>query len=567
MRLTSLIKRLLTGTRGSTAITMAAAIIPTLAAVGASVDGGYAFMTRSQLSSAVDQAALTGARLYMADDRDEQARAYFDENFQVTGGEVEITKFEIEDVSEGDSQRVKVIAEAKVNTWFMRIFGMDTLPVSASAIAVRGANPVEMVLALDNTGSMTLSAGDKTRIEALRESTKALLGILYGTNPEDVDDPGKTIENLKIGIIPYTAFVNVGRHLVDEGTSRGVNYLKDMGSYDFDPASKWGWKGCVDADQTVNNIDKNTSITDDASFAQAWDTKDYTPGVAGNPLIVPQLHPSFEVTGEHVDNGTQCGGDWDEYKEGEFVKKHKADPNCKPTKGTGKIHKWSYDFRYNVPAGWPLNSKYPQPDPKWPDPEFYPNGSGMIVSGWRSPNMYCPAEALLPAVRTVGSLLNYADTELRAYDPAWGTYSNLGLLWAWRMLSPAPPFEGGATSSLQQKAIVLMTDGFLYASGGWDVRGPYGFPYEKRLTDDESNEQKMFEALEKRTARMCEEIKRQNITIYTITLALKTNDGRKDLYRECASSEELYFDAPDAEALKSAFQKVASDLTSIRLEK
>jgi Flp pilus assembly protein TadG len=612
-------KRLFRDQSGGSAIVISAALIPAIAAVGSAVDGGYAVVVRNQLGAAVDSAALAGGRAYFESNRDTQIRNFFDSNFNLANAGVNVTAFNItepgrngngngngngnngngnsrnndddDDDDEGrDSEtlfRLKVDASATVPTMFMRVFGYTTIPVSATATAVREQAPLELVLALDNTGSMQLSAGAQTRIAALKQATRDLLSSLYGNDPNN-NGGGPPNANLRVGILPYTSMVNVGGLLVAEGNDRGVNYLDMPAGYTFNPRDPLQWKGCMDADQTDNTITAATNASVAGNFINALDTQDYEPGRAGKPRLTPFHYPSIGIghmTGGWSDPGEDCStwttrtrtdnGWWNErWLEGELVSRTWVPPRtytetCQvrpPRSGPGTWH-WSYDYRYRVPAIYPKPSRWPTPQNDWPAARPYPDGNGEIVGGWRSPNIYCPSEALLPASRTFGQLNSYINTELRAYDTSWGTYSNVALQWAIRMVSPGAPFGGSGPDSLMQKAIVLMTDGFIYAEPWLYARSSYGFPDEQRLVNNPSpSHEQMNDALAKRLERLCIEARTAGIAVYTVTFALPGADPRKALYRQCATTPAMYFDAVDAQALQTAFRTIGSDLSALRLE-
>jgi Flp pilus assembly protein TadG len=596
--------------KGAAAMMLAAALVPMVAATGAAVDGAYALMTRSSLSSAVDAAALAGARAFNDSDAATQARGFFDSNFQQQqNASVRINNFTTQKTEADGRQTFKVEASARVETVFMRMFGLRQLNVSAKATAIRETTGLELVLALDNTGSMQIDAGGQTRIQALKTATKDLLDILYGGAESNA--------RLLIGIVPYTSFVNVGGLLQAEQTATGARYLETIAGYAFNPADPYQWKGCVDAEPTNRNINALTNINDNGAQAAAWDVKDFVPGAGTNPRIRPAMYPSFKRMERYWDDGQDCGneprrwvegywtqaetipGRWEDARcdevwiEGErtlvnctprrwieprtvparFVEGHWTgrDPNCVQGAGAGWKNRETYDFGYNIRVGQWNDPRFPAPNPAWQNPNPYPDWTnGDRAGGWHSPNMYCPAEAILPEARTKSSLRTYIDTNMKAWDPAWGTFSNMGMLWAWRMLTPEAPFVGQPRTSNMPKAIVMMTDGLLYVpkNEGY-ARSPYGFHHEHyaddRLSVPNSSKEEQEEALAKRMEIICNNAKAQGISVYTVTFAIQGNDSRKDLYRRCATSPSAYFDAPDAQALRTSFQKIAADLTSLRL--
>ena len=108
-----------------------------------------------------------------------------------------------------DKNTVDVTATATIDTYFAVVIGYNTLSTTIHAQALAAQNYLEVVLVLDNTGSMTqkASATDNTsKIEALKTAATDLANILFGDNA--------TSDYVKIGVVPFTMAVNVGPLIV-----------------------------------------------------------------------------------------------------------------------------------------------------------------------------------------------------------------------------------------------------------------------------------------------------------------------------------------------------------------
>ncbi len=108
----------------------------------------------------------------------------------------------------------------------MRVFGHDTMNVSARSVIERQTTGMELALVLDNTGSMYGSPFD-----AMQQAAYDLINILYGTET--------SIDNLWVSLVPYTATVNIGNTRTG-WLQTGDRVLTNLTSY-----STAGWKGCV----------------------------------------------------------------------------------------------------------------------------------------------------------------------------------------------------------------------------------------------------------------------------------------------------------------------------------
>jgi len=107
----------------------------------------------------------------------------------------------------------------------MNLFGIRTMSTSAETVIERAVSGLELVLVLDNTGSM-----DGNGIKSLKKASNSLLDTLFGD--ETVG------EKLYVGIVPFSQSVNIGTQHADWLTPDSVQDL-DWGS------TTWG--GCVEA--------------------------------------------------------------------------------------------------------------------------------------------------------------------------------------------------------------------------------------------------------------------------------------------------------------------------------
>jgi Flp pilus assembly protein TadG len=627
----------LKGDCANTAITFALAFLPMVGFLGLAVDGGRVFMVKSQLSSATDVAALSATKLFDNNQRNKKAEEFFLSNFGAEdfGVEVKDIKFEAEEV--GGVKRVDVTSTVKMKTLFMSFFGTEEVEVSAYSRAEKVDTAIEVALALDNTGSMALSAGGGSRISALKSAVNIMVDTLYGTKSQN--------DQLRFAIVPYTAYVNVG-HLLDPQFLEGIPGYSNKSATD-----PLGWKGCVDADETNNTIDGSTSMTS-GLWSTAFDTMDMKPGrrvkaslfptfwqyydylrpagsdpgetCAGfvpvtttvtdnNPTFTEQhcveatcttvtrVNPNFGMTSTHTTSCTpRAATSWAAFTSVEYIWGHPYNAGGNPllygrNTPPDPAMAWTSDpsasnLRYLYDASWKPAITYASrsTDRSSQNPNLVaPTADNFDDAGQgirddvdnlsaASPNTYCPEQAMPLMAHQKAAIKSYVNTSLKPFFPDWGTMSNLGLLWSWRMLSPALPFKGEPKKSGSTKAIVLMTDGQLWHPGGGDrgmqwhdaVRTAYGFGSEKTLANNpNATNAQLVEAIRQRLRKTCANIKRDGITIYTVTFDPAMSSAEKDLYRNCASTASLYYDAPDATALKSAFEAIADDLTGVRLAK
>lgn len=188
--------------RGAVAVFVAVAIVPLIGFVGIGTDTARAFMVKSRLSSAVDAAGLAGGKAFFADTRDSDIVMFFNANFPA--GYMDATVSGPNFAVDEDSEAIEITASAKVPTAFMRLFGLDNITVSATAEVTRQMEMLDVVLAIDMSGSMSNSSGSGgSRIAAARDAANVLVNILFG------HDGAKDL--LQIGLVPWNGKVNITR--------------------------------------------------------------------------------------------------------------------------------------------------------------------------------------------------------------------------------------------------------------------------------------------------------------------------------------------------------------------
>jgi Flp pilus assembly protein TadG len=429
--------------RGVTIAAFALVVPMLMAATGMAIDMSRAYMVKKRLGQAVDSAALavagsSGSTAELEDKMDAYIGVNFDGNRFATLIRTEL--FPTDDT-------LKIEAEARSINYFMTIFGHDHIDVYVEATVQKELRGIETVLVMDNTGSM----GSNNNIATLRQAATDFVNIMFDRAP----DPSV----IKIGLVPYSTSVNVGRYGLGQypdGSQYGdgtpfVNNPHGL-SYTTNYNSSNGWLGCV---------------------------------TEGEP----------EDTTDHE-------GPWEMYR---FCRDD--DDN----------YDYSCYYRY------------------------------------RYPNYVCPTSYVTPLSSDQNDLLNRIST----MNARGHTLGNYGMVWGWRLISPAFPFQEGSAWNDQdwRKSIIMMTD-------GQNTMHPYYSAY--GMTKDHSigttQENEKFE-------EVCERMKEDGIIIYTITFTSSINSTTKDYYRECASDETKYYDAPGQSDLVDAFQSISRELSNLYISK
>ncbi|MDX1737702.1 MAG: Tad domain-containing protein, partial [Alphaproteobacteria bacterium] len=185
---------------GSAMVMLALSMVPLITVVAIGVDVSRAYMVKSRLSSALDAASLAGGRAFYMDHRDQDIHMLFDANFPSGYLDASLSNLTI-DVNTND-EILYLKRSATIPTTFMKLVNINEITVSSEAEIHRRKNALDVVLAIDMSGSMSYSAsGGGTRIEAARDAANILVDVLFGSET--------TKDLLQIGLVPWNSKVNV----------------------------------------------------------------------------------------------------------------------------------------------------------------------------------------------------------------------------------------------------------------------------------------------------------------------------------------------------------------------
>ncbi len=513
--LKNLVARFCRESRGNVATIFALSLVPVALLSGGAVDLSQSMNARSRLAQALDAAALAvGVNTSLSnEDATSIANDFIAANYPGRElGVVQNVNVNIDD----ESDTVTVTGEARVQTTMLGMAGIDYITVHWESEVQRARQRLELVMVLDNTGSM---GGSKIR--DLRDSAELLTEILF----DAADDP----TDVKIGLVPFAATVNVGTQYerawwLDPNAESPIHAEWAGGNpVEIETCTGWGWRRrCETEEIIVNHWDlfdqlRNTSW-DGCVEARPipMDIDDTTPS-RGDPetLFVPYFAPDEPDIGRYsnsyLNDGTNGGADE------RMVALDKYD-NGRPSRG--------------------------------------------------GPNRSCTTTPITPLTTNERTVLNAIDD----MDANGTTNIPNGIGWGIRTLSPGAPFTEGAPWSDDEyiKAMVILTDGDNVMSGRntnqMSDYEAYGYVADGRLGRRSSSGNVLSRELDERTEAACDYAKAQGIRVYTITFQVNSSSTR-DLMRGCASHPSLYFDSPSAEALEDAFEMIAGDLTNLRLSR
>ncbi len=227
----------------------AAAIFVLAGLVGGGVDASRAYLVENKLQNACDAGVLAGRKNVRANGFDETAsdaaKSYFEVNM---AGAADIPEFTPSSTDNGNT--IEATVSTAVDMTLMRIFGIDSIPVSVSCSASMSMGNADVMMVLDTTGSMAwnVSGSQKQNVPIADQRITFLQSAMmdfYDTVAESADG---TNARIRYGFVPYSSSVNVGRLL----QSDWIVDQMDIQSRQPEFNSNWQVVGYEDAVKSYN---------------------------------------------------------------------------------------------------------------------------------------------------------------------------------------------------------------------------------------------------------------------------------------------------------------------------
>ena len=538
---TGFIARFLKDRRANVAMTFGLLAVPMIGAAGLGIDMSRGFMTKQRISHAIDAAALAVARAgnLPQEELQELAQNYFNANYdnEVGGGAPSI-QLSIE------GQTVRITAEKEVPTTLMGAIGIDSMSVGAATEVTKQVSGVEVVMVLDNTGSMRSNG----KIDALKEAARDLVNVLHG---EDGDNP-----HVKIGLVPFSAAVNVGTQYEDEFwiDTEGRSSLNGQHFSDGKHASQMyaalsnkDWNGCVEARPSP------------------LDVNDTVPTLAdGDTLWVPYFAPD-----EPDDDIARLLGV-------SYTNNYLED-NPQQAEGRGRGQNRGRGHAYGRGRGGDDDDDDDDdrrrgnslPDTHEAHQQNAAKYENATASG-DGPHFNCDITPLTPLTGNRETVLD----AINAMRTDGSTNIPFGMVWGWRVLSPELPFTEGVAYDhpATRKVVILLTDGEnsigSLSNPNRSYYNAHGYVNDSRLGTRNANQ--AHDVLDDRLEAVCGNIKSVSpdrpVLVYTITFQVNSRSTRRMMER-CASQPEMYFDSPSNAELKRNFEAIAGQLSNLRISR
>ncbi len=308
---------------------MALLLVAFLGLLGLAIDGGRLFIARTELSRALDSAALAGiVELPDVNAAEGKAIAYLADNLPDATASFPAT---------AEDYQLRVQGTRTVDMIFMDAFGFGTVDISAAATAGFGV-PIDITIVLDDTGTMksgcnSAQTNSNCPIKQAKDASNAFVDDLLGTNPTGI---------LQIGVLRFRGCYGDQRYnpVSGEDPDRGCVLFSEFQDLTTNKTAlhaainnaygKGGFPGtniCAGLDEGWNLVTGLDSRPNSAKVIIVLSDGDnrYSDGAQsdsrGNP--VPNVYPLPQNggTGDCMEpnpsqNGSNYGSDYDDRVDG-----------------------------------------------------------------------------------------------------------------------------------------------------------------------------------------------------------------------------------------------------------
>ena len=246
------------GEQGQVILMVGLATVVMFGIVGLAVDVGRLYVTRVELSRALDAAALSGilelnGQASGLTNAEAKALDYFDDNEPNALAVATACNGQPAAPCNGDVNTLVMDADKSISMIFLSVLGIHHATVSAHAKAGFGTTKVDIVLVMDDTGTMRSSCNgtpddpasqtnSTCPVKNARDGANTLLDILpFGGSAQ-----------IKVAVVPF-------RGCYSDGNNR-YNPAPFPEAAPFDVMSNYNLRGCVTQGEILGLTDVKSSV-------------------------------------------------------------------------------------------------------------------------------------------------------------------------------------------------------------------------------------------------------------------------------------------------------------------
>jgi len=553
---------------GNVAITFAFATLPILAGVGAAVDYSHANSVKVAMQAALDSTALMISKEAATDTASQlqtNAQKYFLALFtRPEAKNITVTA----SFTTTDGTAVVMNSTADVPTSLLGIIGYDTITVASSSTAKWGSNLLRVALVLDNTGSMA----DAGKMTALQSATKSLLTQLQtaATNNGDV----------YVSIVPFVKDVNVGasnytsNYLYWDDAAKSDNNSWDANNGTCSVSGYSPRNTCIAKSScSLSGYTSQSTCTGAGTCSLSSYSSQSTCTGAGTCSLSSYSSQSTCTAAGTCSNGAKTTQSNCTTQKACSKSQYSAQSNCQNNGGIWGFGTWTAGKWTATPGTWTAGV-WSTANTKW-TPNNHSTWTGCVMDrgnsgGPDTTNNYdtnvaatdvtinsslYPAEQYSSCPQAVMGL-SYDWTSMNSLvnnmSPNGSTDQAIGLQLGWMSIVGGGPFSVPAykTGYTYTKAIILLTDG-LNTQDRW-----YGDGSSLGTSDDAK--------IDAREALTCANAKAAGITLYMIQVNTG-GDPTSTLLQNCASTSNKFYLLTSASQIITAFTKIGTDLSQLRV--
>ena len=299
----SLVRKALSEQRGQVLPLAAMAMVAMMGMAGLTIDVGHAYVVRSQLQNSTNAAALAAAGVVYNTSSTDNATTYANnyssgasgnENFNSNFGTVHtavttrclnlLVKPSTCAATGNVSNAVQVTQSASVPTYFMRLFGFNTLTVSATAIAsMQGiAQPWNVAIIVDATQSMSNADTNCGGMSEFQCALNGIQALLEATDPCPSGVSSCTAANANFRVSLFS-FPNLSTANLSDDNPCGGSFTKEQ--YTFPLATSTTTSYSPITYQTTNG--KQTQSWAATYQIVDWDSSYYEPSATATAGLNP----------------------------------------------------------------------------------------------------------------------------------------------------------------------------------------------------------------------------------------------------------------------------------------
>lgn len=596
---------------GAFAIIFGLLAIIMVALGGSVVDYVALEQTKGRAQTAIDAAALAlQPEMFLPGMTEESIRERAEALVLERIGDVALVEASVDEVDmDIEAGRLFLSGSFTVPTMFVSMVGVTELTSSFSAEAVRGAVNIEVSVALDVTGSM---AGQ--RIIDLRSAVNGLIDAIV----QDDQDPNYS----KMALVPYSQAVNAGstyatalrgpirqaRPLSSIAWSTGStktitattkhNPVRVTSTAHGFVAGDWVYIWNVNGMTQLNNrAYQVTTVTANQFRLQGVDGSSYSDYSSGGSVVkclVANCATVFTSNGHGYNNndivyvtdvaGSTLGSSINQRvfqvtnaATNTFqLNNYSMIGNGTHTANTGNVHcTWqtaaegcSYYLYQSQYGNWNIAQATNCVTERAINPfNDQPPTTTFVGRNYPSSGNGCITNTIVPLTANKTTLHTMANSLVAAGS----TSGSLGTLWAWYMLSPnfgyVWPENSRPAAYLSRnllKAAIIMTDGdynTVHCNGvvAKNSGSGSGSVYEQIGCDAPNGNS------DAQARRYCDEMKATGIVVYTVGFGITTGSTQANLLTYCASGAQNAYLASNGAGLTAAFQRIARNISTLRL--